>query len=181
VCPAVGALFLPVGGSLPPRRWAVAFALGLAATQFWGTRVLVPLPSATLGVLLDFSHCRGFSRVDRSSRVHLRSPWLTRLAAISAWDSSFGSGRSLSRLCALGRLFEGLRTLTERLPRQRPPSQSCRQLPNFSLSGCRQPPFEICSRAPLWRTTLLPLKWRSFFVRSRVRGPRSACGVAATR
>lgn len=36
-----------------------------------------------------FSHCRVVRGVDRSTRVHLRSPWLAKLAAVSAWDNSF--------------------------------------------------------------------------------------------
>lgn len=32
----------------------------------------------------------------------------------------------------------------------------------FWLSGCRQPPFEVFSSAPLWRTAPQPLKRRGF-------------------
>lgn len=88
----------------------------------------------------------------------------------------FASGRSVSRLYTLGRLFDGLQTLRDRLVPRRLPSQSCRQLPNnVLLSGCRQPPFEMFSYAPLWRTTPHALTHRPPFGGARgLLGARTA-------
>lgn len=69
------------------------------------------------------------------------------------------SGRSVSRLYALGHLFDGLQTLRERLSLNAchlSPVVNCLTL--LMLSGCRLPPSEVFSHAPLWRTYSPALK-----------------------